>query len=62
MGNLEMILTILNLFALFIATFAVIIFAVMFAFFLFIMFACVYFGWLQIKGMPISEIWQRIKR
>ena len=57
-----MILTILNLFALFIATFAVIIFAVMFAFFLFIMFACTYIGWQEINAMPINDIWQRIKR
>lgn len=56
-----MLLTILNLFAIFIATFAVIAFAVMFAFFLFIMFACTYIGWQEIKAMPISDIWQRIK-
>jgi hypothetical protein len=57
-----MILTILNLFALLIATFAVIAFAVMFAFFLFIMFACTYIGWQQIKAMPVSDIWERIKK
>jgi hypothetical protein len=56
-----MILTILNLFALFIATFAVLIFAIVFGFFVFIMFACTYIGWLEIKSLPISVIWQRIK-
>jgi hypothetical protein len=57
-----MIVTILNLFALFVATFAVLIFAIVFAFFLFIMFACVYIGWNEIKGMPIPAIWERIKK
>jgi hypothetical protein len=57
-----MLMTILNIFALFIAVFAVVIFTVMFAFFLFIMFACVCIGWKEINSMPIAEIWQRIKK
>ena len=57
-----MILTILNIFALFVATFAVLIFMVIFGFFLFIMFACVYIGWEHIKGMPIPAIWEKIKK
>ena len=57
-----MIVTILNLFALFVATFAVLIFAVVFIFFLFIMYACVYIGWKEIKGMPLSELWERIQK
>jgi hypothetical protein len=56
-----MILTILNLFAIFIATFAVLIFAIVFGFFIFIMFACTYIGWLEIKSLPISAIWNRLK-
>ena len=54
--------TILNLFVLVIAAFAVIIFMAVFGFFLFIMFACVYFGWIQIRSMSIPEIWERIKK
>jgi hypothetical protein len=61
-GDEEMILTLLNMFALFVATFAVLIFAVVFSFFLFIMFACVYIGWMEIKSMPIPEIWNRITK
>tara|TARA_R110002126_G_scaffold144411_2_gene290532 strand:+ start:153 stop:326 length:174 start_codon:yes stop_codon:yes gene_type:complete len=57
-----LIVTILNLFALFVAVFAVLIFAIVFSFFLFIMFACVYIGWMEIKAMPITEIWERIKK
>lgn len=57
-----MILTLLNIFALFVATFAVLIFMVIFGFFLFIMFACVYIGWNEIRSMPVSEIWERIKK
>ena len=57
-----MIVTILNLFALFVATFAVLIFAVVFIFFLFIMYACVHIGWKEIKGMPLSELWERIQK
>ena len=57
-----MIVTILNMFALFVATFAVLIFVVVFSFFLFIMFACVYIGWMEIKGMSMSELWERIKK
>lgn len=54
--------TIINLLILFVATFAIIIFMAVFGFFLFIMFACVYFGWNEIRSMPVSEIWQRIKK
>jgi hypothetical protein len=50
------------MFALLLATFAVLIFAVVFAFFLFIMYACVYIGWREIKGMPLSELWERIQK
>jgi hypothetical protein len=57
-----MIVTILNLFALFVAVFAVLIFAIVFSFFLFIMFACVYIGWMEIKAMPITEIWEKIQK
>ena len=57
-----MLMTILNIFALFVATFAVLIFAVVFAFFVFIMFACVYIGWMEIKAMSISDILERIKK
>jgi len=57
-----MIVTILNMFALFVAVFAVLIFAIVFSFFLFIMFACVYIGWMEIKAMPITEIWERIQK
>ena len=57
-----MIVTILNMFALFVATCAVLIFIVVFSFFLFIMFACVYIGWMEIRSMPLTDIWQRIKK
>jgi hypothetical protein len=57
-----LIVTILNMFALFIATCAVLVFAVVFSFFLFIMFACVYIGWMEIKSMPIPEIWNKITK
>jgi len=57
-----MIGTIINLLILFVATFAMIIFMAVFGFFLFIMFACVYIGWEQIKGMSISDIWNKIKK
>jgi len=57
-----MIYSIMNLLVLVITAFAVIIFAAVFGFFLFIMFACVYFGWMQIRSMPLAEIWDRIKR
>ena len=56
-----MILTLLNIFALFVATFAVLIFMVIFGFFLFIMFACVYIGWGEIKDKSISSIWNQLK-
>ena len=57
-----MLMTILNMFALFIAIFAVITFVALFAFFLFIMFACVWIGWKEINSMPITDIWQKIKK
>jgi hypothetical protein len=57
-----MIVTILNLFALFVATCAVVIFAVIFAFFLFIMYACIHIGWREIKGISMSELWERIQK
>jgi hypothetical protein len=57
-----MIVTILNLFVLITATFAVIIFTAVFSFFLFIMYACVHVGWREIKGMPLSDLWERIKK
>jgi hypothetical protein len=57
-----MIYSIMNLLVLVITAFAVIIFAAVFGFFLFIMFACVYFGWMHIRSMPLAEIWDRIKR
>ena len=57
-----MIVTILNMFELFVATCAVLIFAVVFIFFLFIMYACVCIGWREIKGMPLSELWERIQK
>jgi hypothetical protein len=57
-----MLTTILNVFALFIAFFAVLTFAVFFAFFLFIMFACVSIGWREINSTPIENIWQRLKK
>jgi hypothetical protein len=50
------------MFALFVATCAVLIFAVMFSFFLFIMFACVYIGWMEIKSMSVTEIWNKINK
>jgi hypothetical protein len=57
-----MLITILNVFALFIGFFAVLLFAVLFAFFLFIMFACVSIGWREINSTPIENIWQRLKK
>jgi len=57
-----MIVTILNIFALFVATCAVMIFAVIFAFFLFIMYACIHIGWREIKGISMSELWERIQK
>jgi hypothetical protein len=57
-----MIVTILNLFALFLATFAVLIFVVVFSFFLFIMYACAHIGWKEIKGMSLSDLWNRIQK
>jgi hypothetical protein len=57
-----LIITILNMFALFIAVFAVLIFVIVFGFFLFIMFACVYIGWIEIKAMSIPDILERIKK
>jgi hypothetical protein len=57
-----LIVTILNMFALFVATCAVMIFIVVFSFFMFIMYACIYVGWREIKGMPLSELWNRIQK
>ena len=57
-----MIVTILNMFALFVATCAVLIFAVVFAFFLFIMYACVHIGWKEIKGMSLFDLWEKIQK
>ena len=57
-----MIVTILNMFALFVATCAVMIFAVVFIFFLFIMYACIYVGWKEVKGISLSELWNRIQK
>jgi hypothetical protein len=57
-----MITTIVNLLALFVATFAIIIFMLIFGFFVFIMFACTYIGWQEIKAMPIPDIWERIRK
>jgi len=57
-----MLVTIINLLALFVATFAIVIFMAVFGFFLFIMFACVYVGWNEIKDKSISSIWERIKK
>jgi hypothetical protein len=57
-----MIVTILNMFALFVATFAVLIFVVVFSFFLFIMYACIYVGWKEVKSMSLSELWERIQK
>jgi hypothetical protein len=57
-----MIVTVLNMFALFVATCAVLIFVVVFSFFLFIMYACVYVGWKEIKSMSIPDLLERIKK
>jgi hypothetical protein len=57
-----MITTIVNLLALFVATFAIIIFMLIFSFFVFIMFACMYIGWNETKNLSIPELWNRIKK
>ncbi len=57
-----MITTIVNLLMLFIATVAIVIFMLVFGFFVFIMFACTYIGWQEIRSMPLSEIWGRLKK
>jgi len=57
-----MIITMLNMFALFVATCAVLIFAAVFSFFLFIMYACIHIGWKEIKGTPLPELWNRIQK
>jgi hypothetical protein len=57
-----MIVTVLNMFALFVATCAVLIFMVVFIFFLFIMYACVHIGWREVKGMSLSELWEKIQK
>ena len=61
-GTREMMLTILNVFALFVATFAVLIFAVLFIFFMFMVYACVYLGWKEMKTLSIPQIWNRINK
>ena len=50
------------MFALFVATCAVLIFMVVFSFFLFIMYACVHIGWREVKVMSLSELWNRIQK
>lgn len=57
-----MITTILNVFAIFVATFAILIFAVLFIFFMFMVYACVYLGWVEMKSMSIPQIWNRITK
>jgi hypothetical protein len=57
-----LILTILNVIALFLATCAVLVFAVMFTFFLFIMYACVHIGWREVKAKPLTEVWNEITK
>jgi hypothetical protein len=57
-----MLVTIINLLALFVATFAIIIFMLVFGFFVFIMFACTYIGWQEVKSMSIPAIWNKIKK
>ena len=57
-----MITTIVNLLILFVATFAILIFMLVFGFFVFITFACTYIGWQEIKAMPVSEMWERLKK
>lgn len=57
-----MILTIMNVFALFVATFAILIFAVLFIFFLFMVYACVYLGWKEMKNMSIPELWNKVNK
>jgi hypothetical protein len=57
-----LIFTLLNMFALLLATFAVLVFAVMFSFFLFIMYACVHIGWLEIKSKSLIDIWNKINK
>ena len=57
-----MLVNIINLLALFVATFAIIIFMLVFGFFVFIMIACTYIGWQEIKDKSISNIWKRIQK
>jgi len=57
-----MMLTILNVFAIFVATFAMLIFAVLFIFFLFMVYACLFLGWAQMRSMSIPQIWNRITK
>ena len=61
-GTKEMMLTILNVFALFVATFAILTFAVLFIFFMFMVYACVYLGWKEMKTMSIPQLWNRINK
>jgi len=57
-----MMLTILNVFALFVATFAILIFAMLFIFFVFMVYACLYLGWKEMKTMSIPQLWNRITK
>ena len=57
-----MMLTILNVFSVFVATFAILIFAVLFIFFLFMVYACIFLGWVQMRSMSIAQIWNRITK
>jgi hypothetical protein len=57
-----MLTTILNVLALFVATFAMLIFIVVFLFFLFMIYACVHVGWMEVKSMSIPQIWNRITK
>ena len=57
-----MMLTIMNVFALFVATFAILIFAMLFLFFMFMVYACIYLGWMEMKSMSITQLWNRITK
>jgi hypothetical protein len=57
-----MMLTIMNIFALFVATFAILIFAMLFLFFMFMIYACIYLGWMEMKSMSIPQLWNRITK
>ena len=57
-----MMLTIMNVFAIFVATFAILIFAMLFLFFTFMVYACLYLGWKEMKTMSIPQLWNRITK